>query len=422
MNSAINTLNGTTANPASPSVANAAATPAEPGLLDTLTGEMAEASVPAADPAISFEQFITLDVAQPLLAVEGELPAEGEPGVDASQPQAIDTMLAAMAVPMAPAPLAGVMMAMPAMPAEAGADTAASAATVQPLAQQAPAAQLASAKAGADAALVNTGAVHAATLAKQGSTDTTPGAATPVPATARQGEEAHLAVSGQAGRDAASSGQGQGQAQGQAQGQGGADARALAQPQAASPAPSARTEAAASREADLPHVSNVGAGTSAGQATAARAADTVTLTGTPASWRQNLQEALGNRMQMQLGRGVEQATIRLEPPMLGRIDISIRHSAGSLEVNIAATHGEVLRQLQAVSDTLRGDLASRQYSDVSVNVSQATRTQASGQAGLAHHGADAQGRGQKNEQDQDERKPGQGLHEASQPGTLFTLN
>jgi flagellar hook-length control protein FliK len=65
--------------------------------------------------------------------------------------------------------------------------------------------------------------------------------------------------------------------------------------------------------------------------------------------------------------------IRLEPPMLGRVEIAIRHSAGSLEVHISATNGEVLRQLQTVSDNLRNDLAQRQFTEVAVNIAQAPR-------------------------------------------------
>ncbi|MGX4643510.1 flagellar hook-length control protein FliK [Massilia sp. SYSU DXS3249] len=106
---------------------------------------------------------------------------------------------------------------------------------------------------------------------------------------------------------------------------------------------------------------------------AQRTADTVTLSGPPTAWRQTLQEALGDRLQLQLGKNAEQATIRLEPPMLGRVEIAIRHSAGSLEVHISATHGEVLRQLQAVGENLRNDLAQRQFTDVAVNIAPAPR-------------------------------------------------
>jgi flagellar hook-length control protein FliK len=149
---------------------------------------------------------------------------------------------------------------------------------------------------------------------------------------------------------------------------------------------------------------------------------TVTLSGPPTAWRQTLQEALGERLNLQLGKNAEQAVIRLEPPMLGRVEISIRHAAGSLEVNITATHGEVLRQLNTVSENLRNDLAGRQYSDVSVNVSQAPRAQATAQSGTGFSG-DAQGRGrQQEQQDQQTRQPGAALADAHQPNAAFSLS
>ncbi|MGH8854027.1 MAG: flagellar hook-length control protein FliK, partial [Telluria sp.] len=149
---------------------------------------------------------------------------------------------------------------------------------------------------------------------------------------------------------------------------------------------------------------------------------TLALSGPPTAWRQSLQEALGERLNLQLTKNAEQAVIRLDPPMLGRVEISIRHSAGALEVNITATHSEVLRQLNTVSDHLRSDLAGRQYLDVSVNVSQSTpRAQAAAQAG-AGFGPDAQQRGRQQGQDQDERAPGAALAEANQSNTAFSLS
>lgn len=192
-------------------------------------------------------------------------------------------------------------------------------------------------------------------------------------------------------------------------------------PQAAAAAP--RDAAAPDTQAATPAPSGAGFGVAAPAAPvlAARDGGTLALSGPPTAWRQSLQEALGERLNLQIGKNAEQAVIRLEPPMLGRVEISIRHAAGSLEVNISATHGEVLRQLNTVSESLRNDLAQRQYLDVSVNVSQApARAQAAAQAG-AGFGADAQGRGREQGQDQDERAPGAALAEANQSTNAFSL-
>ncbi|QOY95578.1 flagellar hook-length control protein FliK [Massilia sp. UMI-21] len=200
-------------------------------------------------------------------------------------------------------------------------------------------------------------------------------------------------------------------------------------PQASQPAAAAQPVVAAAgdgadSQAPAPHAAtgaHAGFGVAPAAANAApRDGGTLSLSGPPTAWRQNLHEALGDRLNLQLGKNAEQAVIRLDPPMLGRVEISIRHAAGSLEVNITATHSEVLRQLNSVSENLRSDLAQRQYTDVSVNVSQATpRAQAGAQAGA--FGADAQGRGRQQGQDQDERTPGAALAEANQSNAAFSL-
>jgi flagellar hook-length control protein FliK len=150
---------------------------------------------------------------------------------------------------------------------------------------------------------------------------------------------------------------------------------------------------------------------------AQRTADTVTLSGPPTAWRQTLQEALGERLQLQVGKNAEQAVIRLEPPMLGRVEIAIRHSAGSLEVHISATHGEVLRQLQSVSEGLRNDLAQRQFTDVAVSIAQAPRG-----ANAAPMFAGGEGRGRQQDGREQEQNPGEALAEANTGSSPFSLN
>lgn len=146
-------------------------------------------------------------------------------------------------------------------------------------------------------------------------------------------------------------------------------------------------------------------------------ADTVKLAGPPTAWRQSLQEALGERLNVQVGKNVEQAVIRLEPPQLGRIDIAIRHSAGTLEVNISATNGEVLRQLQTVSDNLRSDLSQRQFSEVAVTVAPAPRSNGAAPFGDPQQG----GRGRQQGRDQDDQEPGRALAEANNATSVFSI-
>ncbi|MYN19359.1 flagellar hook-length control protein FliK, partial [Rugamonas sp. FT107W] len=145
------------------------------------------------------------------------------------------------------------------------------------------------------------------------------------------------------------------------------------------------------------------------QTAAPAPAAVVKLAGAPDQWQQPLREALGDRLQVQLQRNNDHAVIRLEPPNMGSIEISIRHSAGSLQVNLSANHSEVLRQLNTIGDSVRQDLSTRQYADVSVTVS-SSRAQAQ---------ADSGGRnGQQRGQDQG-RAPGRAL--ADDDTTTFAM-
>lgn len=90
--------------------------------------------------------------------------------------------------------------------------------------------------------------------------------------------------------------------------------------------------------------------------------------GAPEQWRRPLLEALGERIRVEVAQRSEHAVIRLDPPMMGHIEIVIRHQAGALQVQLSASNSEVLRQLQNISDSLRQDLAQRQYTDISVQI------------------------------------------------------
>ncbi|MFA9440767.1 flagellar hook-length control protein FliK [Uliginosibacterium sp. sgz301328] len=93
--------------------------------------------------------------------------------------------------------------------------------------------------------------------------------------------------------------------------------------------------------------------------------------GEPTQWRQPLQQALGERLQLSSSRHSDSAVIRLDPPQMGRIEIAIRHEAGALRVSLTATHAEVVRQLQGVGESLRHDLSQRHAGEVSVQVADA---------------------------------------------------
>ena len=133
----------------------------------------------------------------------------------------------------------------------------------------------------------------------------------------------------------------------------------------------------------------------------------VKLAAEPAQSGQQLLHALGDRIQFQVEKRSENATIRLDPPMMGRIEITVRHEAGSLQVQLSATNTEVVRQLQAIGDNLRQDLVQRHYADVSVSVSDHTGN------GRQQH--------QQEQTERERRHVGQALADAGQEDAAFTL-
>ena len=147
-------------------------------------------------------------------------------------------------------------------------------------------------------------------------------------------------------------------------------------------------------------------------AAATPGAETIKLNGPAQQWQEPLREALGERLQTQIGRNSEHATIRLDPPMLGRIEISIRHTAGALQVNVTASNSEVLRQLQGIGENMRSDLAQRQYTDVAVTISATPRSPAA----QAFAEGDARGQRQPGRQN-DDAEPGRALSDGTPSGT-----
>lgn len=167
-----------------------------------------------------------------------------------------------------------------------------------------------------------------------------------------------------------------------------------------------------------PVAPNLGLTAMAANATPGPAAgDTIKLNGPAQQWQEPLREALGERLQTQIGRNSEHATIRLDPPMLGRIEISIRHTAGALQVNVTASNSEVLRQLQGIGENMRSDLAQRQYTDVAVNISATPRSPAA----QAFAEGDARGQRQPGRQN-DDAEPGRALSDGSTAATTYAMH
>lgn len=130
--------------------------------------------------------------------------------------------------------------------------------------------------------------------------------------------------------------------------------------------------------------------------------------GKPEAWGESLRAALGERLSVQSAHGIDRALIRLDPPQFGSLEIAIRHEGGALSVQLFASNGEVVRQLQAIGDALRQDLASRQYTQVAVEVREGA--------------AQGQGQRQGREAERDARQPGRALAEAGDDASSFALD
>ncbi|MFS2123420.1 flagellar hook-length control protein FliK [Pseudomonas sp. Pseusp97] len=100
-----------------------------------------------------------------------------------------------------------------------------------------------------------------------------------------------------------------------------------------------------------------------------------------AHWGEQMVGALRDNVELQLGQRVQNATIRLDPPELGAMEILVRHEAGQLNVQISASNGDVVRLLQNTSERLRQELVGQNFLQVNVQVSSDSQP---GQQGQQH--------------------------------------
>ena len=82
---------------------------------------------------------------------------------------------------------------------------------------------------------------------------------------------------------------------------------------------------------------------------------------------QALVQALSQRIQVQHAQGVDVATVRLDPPEMGSLEIRIRQDGSGVHVQMHASHAEVGRQLATAAEGLRSELQQR-VQDATVTV------------------------------------------------------
>jgi Flagellar hook-length control protein len=111
---------------------------------------------------------------------------------------------------------------------------------------------------------------------------------------------------------------------------------------------------------------------------------TLKLHGPETKWGEQLLQALRDNVEVQIRQRVQNTTIRLDPPELGKMEITLTHEQGRLNVQISAQHSDVVRLLQQTSDRLRHELVAQNFTQVDVEIS-------GGQPGQQHSQRD-QGR------------------------------
>lgn len=100
-------------------------------------------------------------------------------------------------------------------------------------------------------------------------------------------------------------------------------------------------------------------------------------------WAQQLKSALGERLQIQLKNQIQHATIRLDPPEMGKIDIALKLDGGRMQVHISAGQADVYRALQQTSGELRQMLVGHHVDQVTVQVSAQSGQQQQGRGHAA---------------------------------------
>lgn len=88
-----------------------------------------------------------------------------------------------------------------------------------------------------------------------------------------------------------------------------------------------------------------------------------------AKWGEQMLHALRENVQVQIQKNIQNATIRLDPPELGSLEIFLSHEAGRLTVHINASQADVARMIQNTSERLRQELAGPQFTHVNVQTS-----------------------------------------------------
>jgi len=116
---------------------------------------------------------------------------------------------------------------------------------------------------------------------------------------------------------------------------------------------------------------------SSGIATASRGMEPMTATLQQPHWN----EQIGDRLNVMISRGLQQAEIRLNPPELGMLDVKIQIQGDQANVNFSTPHSQVKEALDAAIPRLREMLEENGLTLGDVNVSHQSLAQGQSQGG-----------------------------------------
>lgn len=87
-------------------------------------------------------------------------------------------------------------------------------------------------------------------------------------------------------------------------------------------------------------------------------------------WGQQLVDVLKDKLELQVNQGIKQAHIRLDPPELGRLELTVRVDGDRLSVQLNVTNPAVREAMIQSMERLRMSLAPHHAGGVEVNVGQ----------------------------------------------------
>ncbi|MDO6705494.1 flagellar hook-length control protein FliK [Photobacterium sp. 1_MG-2023] len=90
--------------------------------------------------------------------------------------------------------------------------------------------------------------------------------------------------------------------------------------------------------------------------------------GQQSKWGEQMMQVLQDRVQLQASQNLQEARIRLDPPELGKLDLTVRLDGDRLSVQIHANQTAVRDALVQVSERLRAELQDQNFVHVDVNV------------------------------------------------------